>query len=383
MATKEHSLDDGQNYGSMVNRRDVFRTTGTAVTSCLVAAGATQPGPTQAATGNLDPQLPELGLGAWAWGDSLFWGYDQKNDNELRQVFDYAVANSKTPTTLFDTAELYGFGRSESLIGKFSENLPDGKQVTVATKFAAIPTRTKASNVLKACEASMKRLGGKPIDLYQIHFPSPWSNEEYWDGLAQAYERGLVKAVGVSNYGVDATRACHAVLAKRGVPLLTNQIQLSLLYTHPLHNGLVDTCNELGVKVLAYSPLGLGMLTGKYSKENPPQGPRKQLFERLQQTPDYAALLATMDEVAAHQGQGTTKAQVAINWARAKGTIPIPGARTVSQVQKNYDSLNWKLSREDEALLDEAASKVTSFIQPSEGPFPKKDINTGLVMFDS
>jgi pyridoxine 4-dehydrogenase len=127
--------------------------------------------------------------------------------------------------------------------------LPFSSKPQVATKFAALPFRTKASDVVKACEKSVARLGtGRPIDLYQIHFPNAWSNAEYWDGLAMAYEKGLVKAVGVSNYGIDAVRACHDALAKRGIPLASNQIQLSLLYTHPIDNGLLKACDDLGVK---------------------------------------------------------------------------------------------------------------------------------------
>ena len=107
----------------------------------------------------------------------------------------------------------------------------------------------------------MKKLNGgkKPIDLYQIHFP----NEEYWDGLAQCYEQGVVKAVGVSNYGVDAVRVVHSKLAERGIPLFSNQIQLSLLYRYPLENGLLNVYKELDMKVLSYCPLGLGIFTGK------------------------------------------------------------------------------------------------------------------------
>jgi pyridoxine 4-dehydrogenase len=98
--------------------------------------------------------------------------------------------------------------------------------------------------------------------LYQIHFPNAWSNEAYWDGLAMAFDKGLVKSVGVSNYGVDATRACHDALAKRGIQLASNLIQLSLLYQHPLDNGLKQVCDDLGIKVLSYSPLAFGMLGG-------------------------------------------------------------------------------------------------------------------------
>ena len=163
---------------------------------------------------------------------------------------------------MFDSAELYGLGRSETLLGNFinqqEENNKDDDAVIIATKFAALPFRTKPESVVKACEASVKRLGGRPIDLYQIHFPNAYSNAEYWDGMAMAYEKGLIKAVGVSNYGIDATRACHDALAKRGIPLATNQIQHSLVYRYPEENGLLQTCDDLGVKVLSYSPLALG-----------------------------------------------------------------------------------------------------------------------------
>ena len=136
------------------------------------------------------------------------------------------------------------------------------------------------------------------------------------------------------------------------------------------------------MKVLAYSPLALGMLTGKYTPENKPSGPRKQIYNELIKTPDYTDLLATMDGIAKSH-DGANKAQVALNWARAKGSIPIPGARTVSQVKSNYAALDWSLTKEDEKKLDAAASKVTTFIKPNASPFPKKDKNTGLVMFDS
>ena len=111
----------------------------------------------------------------------------------------------------------------------------------------------------------MERGPTTPIDLYQIHFPNAFANAAYWEGLADAYDQGLVKQVGVSNYGVAAVRACHAALAKRGIPLTSNQIQYSLLYRYPeTHNALLQTCKELNVQVLAYSPLALGLLGGKY-----------------------------------------------------------------------------------------------------------------------
>eukprot|EP00978_Attheya_sp_CCMP212_P025936 scaffold84360_cov47-Attheya_sp.AAC.5 len=299
---------------SSSSRRDFMASTVSTVASTVAATTIASSGlmlpkiasaAVESATLKSPLVLPPLGLGAWAWGDSLFWGYDPKQDSELKEVFDYAV--QQQTTALFDTAEVYGFGRSETLLGQF-RSPETSEKIQIATKFAAYPFRTKPSDVVKACEASVKRLGGEPIDLYQVHFPNAWSNAEYWEGLADAYDMGLVKAVGVSNYGADATRAAHAALAKRGIPLSTNQIQLSLLYKWPLENGLLDVCNELGVKVLAYSPLALGFLTGKYSATNLPTAARKSLGKKLFDTSngeDAAALtklLDTMGIIAAAHG---------------------------------------------------------------------------------
>lgn len=330
-------------------------------------------------------KLPPLGLGCWSWGDSLFWGYDKKNDNDLKEVFDYAV--SKGAPVLFDSAEIYGFGRSETLLGEYSQSLANPNDVIVATKFAALPWRTKPESVLKACVASVKRLGtGRPIDLYQIHFPNAYANEAYWDGMAMAYERGLIKAVGVSNYGVDATRACHAALAKRGVPLSTNQIQYSMLYQYPeKSNGLLQCCKDLGVDVLSYSPLALGLLTGKYNADNVKTitGPRQKLFEKSVANPQYTRILDAMKDVAnGHSNVNASIPQVAINWCIAKGTIPIPGARNLRQVQSNYGSLDWTMTDEEVKFLDKA-SQGFSYIDPTASPFPRVDKDTGLIMFDS
>jgi pyridoxine 4-dehydrogenase len=329
--------------------------------------------------------------GAWAWGDSIFWGYDPKQDNDLKEVFDYAVSKN---LAFFDTAELYGLGRSETLLGNFRKDAgKDADKVQIATKFAAFPFRTKPNDVVKACKESLKRLNPEndksknyAIDLYQIHFPNAWSNEEYWDGLAQCYEEGLVKAVGVSNYGVDALRAVHDKLAKRGIPLATNQIQLSLLYRFPEENGLLQACNDLNVKVLSYSPLALGFLTGKYDSRTRPSGPRQSIAKKLFDGPDegkaFNDLLAIMNSIAASHG-GVPLSQVALNWARAKGTIPIPGARTLKQAKQNLGALEWDLTEDEVMALDIASSKVPAYISPNQSPFPKQDINTKLKMFDS
>ena len=118
----------------------------------------------------------------------------------------------------------------------------------------------------------------------------------------------------MSNYGVDAVRSCHAKLAERGIKLASNQIQMSLLYRWPLENGLLDTCKELDVRVLSYSPLALGYLTGKYSKSNLPKGPRAKIGEQLYaDDSEFEHLQTVMNDIATkHNGEVS---QVAINWA--------------------------------------------------------------------
>jgi len=188
-------------------------------------------------------------------------------------------------------------------------------------------------------------------------------------------------------YGVDAMRACHAKLKSRGIPLSSNQIQLSLIYPYALSNGLVDACKELGVGVLAYSPLGLALLTGKYAlPDKLPSGPRKALAEKFLRDPNFEALLATMRNIGATKllgGGGASPAQIALAWCASKGACPIPGARNLKQATSNIEAAGIRLSPSEVAQLDAAASKVEGILSPSLNPFPKKDVFTGMTMYDS
>ncbi|CAK9106247.1 Uncharacterized oxidoreductase At1g06690, partial [Durusdinium trenchii] len=326
-------------------------------------------------------QVPSFGVGAWAWGDRLFWGYDEKQDLEIRAGFDACI---KGGVKLFDTAEIYGPGRSEELLGQFLRE-SGAKDVQVATKFAAFPWKLDRSEVVKACKGSLERLGMDSIDIYQIHFPSVWKNEVFWDGLGDCYEQGLVKAVGVSNYGSSAVRAISKTLGERGIPLTSNQIQYSLLYRYPELNGMKATCDELGVKILAYSPLALGALTGKWS-DQAPSGPRGAIAEKLMKDDQWQGLLDAMKDVAGQHGPETTLSQVAIAWCIAKGTTPIPGVRNVRQAEDNLRALQLKLSSSEVEALDGAAAKVSGFLTPQDGPFGKflsESKDTKQRMFDA
>ncbi|WP_017316590.1 aldo/keto reductase [Mastigocladopsis repens] len=306
--------------------------------------------------------LPNMGCGTWAWGNRLLWGYDESMDDQLQAVFNLCVSNG---VTLFDTGDSYGtgrfLGRSELLLGRFSkEYLGSGKEdICIATKLAAYPWRLTRSSMVSACKSSAKRLG-RNVDLVQMHWSTanyaPWQEGRLLDGLADLYEQGLVKGVGLSNYGSKRLKKVHQKFVERGVPIATLQVQYSLLSTYPVTQlGIKDVCDELGIKLIAYSPLALGLLTGKYSEKGPfPKGIRGLLFRQL--LPGVRSLLSCLQEVA--QSRNKTMSQVAINWCICKGTIPIPGAKTVEQARENIGSLGWQLDSNEIAQLDKAAASA-------------------------
>jgi len=355
-----------------VRRRDVLLSS-----QAAALAPALQPSCVQAVAGQ-PLQLPNFGIGAWSWGDRLFWGYDDKQDADIRAGFQYCINNG---VKLVDTAELYGPGRSEELLGKFVSDT--GADVLVATKFGPLPWKAGRSDVVSSCKASLGRLGMSKIDLYQIHYPFAWGNEAIWDGLGDCYEQGLVKAVGVSNYGSSAVRAIHAKLAERGIPLTSNQIQYSLLYRYPELNGMKATCDELGVRVLAYSPLYLGALVGKWDATHLPSGPRQSIAEKLLQDPSYKELLDLMRKIAADRGPNATPSQVALAWCIGKGTIPIPGVRNVKQAQDNVQAMALTLTARELEDLDKAASAVKPPITPDTNPMPRQAIDSKQQFFEA
>jgi aryl-alcohol dehydrogenase-like predicted oxidoreductase len=297
-------------------------------------------------------RVSPLGIGTWAWGDRFVWGYKRDSDAELQAVFQ---ATLDMGINFFDTAELYGFGRSETLLGQFMQ--ATGERPVIATKFMPLPWRFRKASLIGALRRSLKRLQIPHVDLYQIHWPTPLVALETWmEGLADAVQMGLTRAVGVSNYNVDQTRRAHAALAKRGVALTSNQVEYSLLVRDVERNGLLALCRELGVTVIAYSPLTMGLLTGKYTPDNPPKGMRgrKYKLDYLAKIQPIIALLRQIGE--AHGGK--SPAQVAINWTICKGTLPIPGAKNIRQLQENAGALGWRLTDDEVTRLDEAEEKL-------------------------
>lgn len=311
------------------------------------------------ATKNL--HLPVMGCGTWAWGNRLLWGYDRSMDEQLQEVFNLCVSKG---VTLFDTGDSYGTGKlngqSEKLLGKFTQAYSGAnqEQICLATKLAAYPWRLTRGSMVAAGKASAKRMGR--VDLAQMHWSTgnyfPWQEWQLLDGLADLYEQGLVRGVGLSNYGTKRLKKVYQKFSDRGIPIATLQVQYSLLSTYPVTElGIKDTCDELGIKLIAYSPLCLGILTGKYTEPSTyPQGLRGLLFKRL--IPEARPLLNCLQAIA--QSRQKTMSQVAINWCISKGTIPIPGAKTVRQAQDNIAAQNWRLDAGEIAELDRAANNV-------------------------
>lgn len=292
-------------------------------------------------------EIPKLGIGAWSWGAKLFWGFGKDYDEQdVRDAFE---ASLETGVNFFDTAEMYARGKSERLLGKFiaSQNKP----VIVATKFLPFPWRLWKGRLVSALKASLDRLNLRKVDLYQIHQPLPPISVETWaEGLADAVEQGLARAVGVSNYNLAQMRRAQNTLEKRGIPLASNQVEYSLVDREIERNGLLDACLESGITLIAYSPLGQGILTGKYTPENPPTGVRG-LRYRPDTLKKIQPLLDLMERIGQDHGEKTI-AQVAINWTICKGTVPIPGAKTAEQARENTGALTWRLSGDEIEALD-------------------------------
>ncbi len=301
--------------------------------------------------GRTEVRVPPLGLGTWAWGDRLFWGYGRSHtDADLEAAFQAAL---EAGLTFFDTAEVYGNGRSERLLGRFA-GAREGTPLQVATKFFPYPWRWRPRALRRALQGSLRRLGMQQVALYQIHWPFPPRAIDVWvRALGEVVQEGLALAAGVSNYDLSQTKRAQAILEDMGIPLASNQVAYSLLQRQPERNGLLAYCQEQGITLIAYSPLGMGLLTGKYTPDHPPPGVRGRRYgraylERIQ------PLLGLLREIG--QGHGNkSPAQVALNWVICKGALPIPGVKNPAQVEVNAGALGWRLTPDEVAALDAAS----------------------------
>lgn len=293
-------------------------------------------------------RTPALGVGTNRWGAS------GKDKNQIFQAFQAAL---DAGTNLIDTAELYTGGKSERLIGEFTHR--DTRPVIIFTKFAPL-LRLSAHQLLTALDASLDRLGEKSVDLYLVHFPyTVLSIASLMDAMAQAMRSGKIRAVGVSNYSAKQMREAAARLARHNIPLAANEVHYSLLHRQPETNGVLDACRELNVALIAYFPLGGGLLKARQGQAGQPKNWMTRIMEKRilgKGTREQLKILEeTLETVA--RAHGGTVSQVALNWLlqRDDRVIAIPGATSARHARENAETLTWNLTPEEFANIDQAS----------------------------
>src|SRR5580692_9563152 len=292
--------------------------------------------------------ISRIGLGTWQFG-SREWGYGQDYaGQEAHAIVRRAV---ELGVTLFDTAEIYGFGRSERILGAAIGE--DRDSVFLATKI--FPVLPVAPVVEQRAVASANRLGTSRLDLYQVHQPNPVVRDgTIMRGMRALQRVGLVGEVGVSNYSLDRWRAAERALGQR---VLSNQVQYSLVARSP-EQDLLPFAASTGHLVIAYSPLAQGLLSGRYHRDHRPANRVRvasALFlpENLDRAGD---LIATLREVA--DAHSATAAQVALAWAiHRPAVVAIPGASSLEQLESNVAAADIDLTEDEEAALHAAAAR--------------------------
>ncbi len=304
--------------------------------------------------------VPRMGVGAMTWGDAkglarlhpakTAYGGAHGFEEEKRAL-ELSIAAG---VNLFDTAAMYSNGAAELRLGELAR----GKDVLIATKFPG-GFSMKEEDLPKQLEASLKRLGRASIELYQHHFPMRnISIPKLMEQLANVVEAGKVKAVGVSNYSAEQMREAHAALAKRGIPLASNQVEYSLLNRAPEVNGVLNACRELGVTLIAQTPLAGGKLTGKYSAQNRPSGFFRRILPQYNRKAleEMQPVIQLLREIGERYSK--TPSQVALRWLIENPfVLPIPGAKNGKQAVDNAQALTFSLTADEVETLSQATMR--------------------------
>lgn len=309
--------------------------------------------------GKSDIQISAVGLGCWQFSEGFgfvggFW--EALPAETVREIVD---ASLRGGINWFDTAEAYGNGRSEKALATALEQL--GKkpgEVVIATKW--LPVLRLASTIKGTIDERVACLSPYPIDLHQIHQPYALASvEAQANAFADLVEAKKIRTVGVSNFSAKRMRAIHAALARRGVPLVSNQMRYSLLDRRIESNGVLAAAKELGITIIAYSPLAQGLLSGKFHDDptliRKSPGPRK--FMPSFRPGGLARSRPLVDELrkiaAAH---GATPSQVALNWLmhfHGETVVVIPGATKKRHAEENVGAMGFTLSQEELRRIDE------------------------------
>jgi len=286
------------------------------------------------------PKVSVIGLGMWQAGGKA-WGNDVR-DADCRKAMERAV---EIGTNLVDTAEAYGDGHSEKVVGDAIRRIGRDR-VVIATKVGG--WHLHADDLKKACAGSLKRLGVRSIDLYQIHWPDPWSQvplRETMKALESLQRAGKIRHIGVSNFAVRDLEEARSHLSRTDI--VSNQVRYNMLQRE-IESEVLPYCKREGIGVLAWSPLGKAVLTGKYhATKRPKDLVRKEedLFKPVN-LKRSAPLVAALRKIA--KARGKTPAQAALAWLRRnRNVVPIPGAKRPDQAEENAGAAGWSLSAQE------------------------------------
>ena len=297
------------------------------------------------------PKVSAIGIGMWQAGGKA-WGSDVR-DADCQKAMERAV---DLGINLVDTAEAYGEGHSEKVMSRAIKKV-GRENVFVATKVGGWHLR--AADVRKACVASLKRLGIREVDLYQVHWPDPWSQvplRETMKALEALHRDGKVRYIGVSNFAVRDLKEARSHLSRADIA--SNQVRYNMLERN-VEQEVLPYCKREGIAILAWSPIGKGLLSGKYHDGKRPKDrvrSEDDLFKpaNLRAT---APLIRELRKVG--RARRKTAAQVALAWLRRHDhVIPIPGAKRPAQAEENAGGAGWSLSAREVRTLEGIAHRL-------------------------
>lgn len=300
--------------------------------------------------GGTGPKVSVVGFGAWQAGGKE-WGKDFTDSSIIAAIgrsLDLGV-------NLIDTAELYGDGHSEEVVGRALRKF-GRENFVVATKFHG--EHLHYGDVLRACDASLSRLGVKEIDVYQMHWTDPWEQvplRETMRGLKKLKKEGKVASLAVSNFAVRDLEEARELLD--GLDVVSDQVRYNLLQRE-IEAEVLPYCKNEGISVIAWSPLAKGMLTGKYSAAKVPKDPVRVEGKLFSPRNLKAAegLLEALEEVASRRGK--SMAQVSLNWLLTRGVVVIPGAKNPVQAEENAGAAGWRLAAAEMKKITGAAGRT-------------------------
>ena len=296
-------------------------------------------------------KVSQIGLGMWQAGGTA-WGEDVRDQD----CIDAMLRAYELGVNLIDTAEVYGHGHSEEVVGQAIKRM-DRDELVIATKVQG--DHLRYDDVLRACERSLKRLGLKEIDVYQIHWPDPWQQvplKETMKALEKLYNEGKIRSIAVSNFAVRDLEEARSCLSSTDI--VSNQVQYNLLHRE-IEKELLPYCQREKITVLAWGPLGEGVLTGKYNLERKPEDDIRKghHFFKDENLLQISKLLDVLDAIGKERGK--SKSQVAINWLLSRpGVVPIPGAKRPEHVEENVGAAGWSLTKEELERIEKKADEI-------------------------